>query len=428
MIEILVPALLGSMLGAVAGLIPVVGTFASLLLVYPYLLDSSVAQILTFFVCLSSVSQFTGSVPALLLKIPGESSSLIAIKESSNILKQNLAGEAIAITALGSFFAGISAMLFTYLFLGMLDQFTATAFSNTVLTVLLLMLIVLFCVNNTNTVAVNIVFIASGLGLGLIGYNSLLSESILTFNNNDLRTGLPLYPVITGVFVVNEIIKGQYQYQNTELKITSGLRHFNIFSWFRGTVIGYLGGFLPMAGKVIGTVVGYNVEQRFTDSSLRKLLNAESANNSAIISSLLPLLLFGIPITLGEALIFDIIELKDFSFSVATSAGIFASIIPAIVVANFLGLIVAWPLAKQSLVIFRLDSKILFSAIVVILLITNLYVGAINNQMFYYLIVLILSSCVGYALKKYDTFPFIFAFILHDAIISNVYRFYLLNF
>jgi putative tricarboxylic transport membrane protein len=244
MIEILVPALLGSMLGAVAGLIPVVGTFASLLLVYPYLLDSSVAQILTFFVCLSSVSQFTGSVPALLLKIPGESSSLIAIKESSNILKQNLAGEAIAITALGSFFAGIGAMLFTYLFLGMLDQFTATAFSNTVLTVLLLMLIVLFCVNNTNTVAVNIVFIASGLGLGLIGYNSLLSESILTFNNNDLRTGLPLYPVITGVFVVNEIIKGQYQYQNTELKITSGLRHFNIFSWFRGTVIGYLGGFL----------------------------------------------------------------------------------------------------------------------------------------------------------------------------------------
>ena len=428
MVEILAPALFGSMLGAVAGLIPVVGTFASLLLAYPYLLDSSVPQILTFFVCLASVSQFTGSVPALLLKIPGESSSLIAIKESSNILKQNLAGEAIAITALGSFFAGLSAMAFTYFFLGALDHFTATAFSNTVLTVLLLLLIGLFCVNNTNPLAVNVLFILAGLGIGLIGYNSLLGENILTFENNDLRTGLPLYPVITGVFVVNEIIKGNYQYQSTELKLANGIKHFDLTSWFRGTVIGYLGGFLPMAGKVIGTVVGYNVEQRFTNSSLRKLLNAESANNSAIISSLLPLLLFGIPITLGEALIFDIIELKDFSFSAATSGLIFAQIIPAIILANFLGLLVAWPLAKQSLVIFKLDSRILFSAITVILLITNMYVGSINNQMFYYLVVLLISSYAGYALKKYDTFPFVFAFILHDAIISNVYRFYLLNF
>ena len=100
----------------------------------------------------------------------------------------------------------------------------------------------------------------------------------------------------------------------------------------------------------------------------------------------------------------------------------------SIAVRNFLGLLVAWPLAKQSLVIFKLDSRILFSAITVILLITNMYVGSINNQMFYYLVVLLISSYAGYALKKYDTFPFVFAFILHDAIISNVYRFYLLNF
>lgn len=428
MLDIFVPAIFGSILGAVAGLIPVVGTFASLLLAYPYLLDSTVPQILTFFVCLASVSQFTGSVPALLLKIPGESSSLIAIKESSNILKKNLAGEAIAITALGSFFAGLASMTFTWFFLGSLDSFTAGAFSNTVLTVLLLLLIGLFIVNNDNPILVNILFTVGGLGIGIIGYNSLLGASILTFNNSELSTGLPLYPVITGVFVVSEIIKGEYRYQHTDLKLTNGLRYFNIFSWMRGTVIGYLSGFLPMAGKIIGTVVGYNVESRFTKNSLRKILNAESANNSAIISSLLPLLLFGIPITLGEALIFDIIELKDFNFSAATSAEMFAAIIPAIILANFLGLLFAWPLAKHSLNIFKLDSRILFSLISIILLATNLYVGSLTNQTLYYLIILTVSGCVGYLLRKYDTFPFVFAFILHDAIISNIYRFYLLNF
>ena len=428
MVEVLLPAIFGSLLGALAGLLPAVGTFASLLLVYPWLLEATVPQILAFFVCLASVSQFTGSVPALLLKIPGETSSLIAIKESTNIIQQNQAGEAIAVTAVGSFLAGIAAMTFTYLFLGYLDSVTVNAFSNTVLTVLLLGLVVLFCVNNDNPIFVNALFIVSGLGLGLVGYTGLVGTSWMTFNNSDLQTGLPLYPMITGLFVVNEVLKGDYKYRKFTLDFHKSLSNFKLASWFRGTVVGYLSGFLPMAGKVIGTTLGYSLEKRFNKESIPKVLNAESANNSAIISSLLPLLLFGIPITLGEALIFDIIELKDFSFSINTSEQLFTQIIPAIIIANLLGLLIAWPLAKQSLLIFRVDSRILFSVIAIILVATNMYIGSLNNQAVYYFVVLSLSSIAGYTLRKYDTFPLVFTFILHDAIISNTYRFYLLNF
>ena len=425
----LIAALAGSLIGALAGLIPAIGTFVSLLLVYPWLVEMSVPEIIAFFVCLSSVSQFTGSVPALMLKIPGESSSIIAIKESTEIQKRGELGDAIALTAVGSFLAGLGAALFTIVFIGVLDSVSLLAFSNTFLTVILMGLVALFCLNNENPVSHNIIMIAAGLLLGFVGFNSTFNTNFASFGISELQTGLPLYPVITGLFVVNELSKSNFDVKPPEFKFTTSLRQFHWSSWLRGTVLGYLCGFLPMAGKIIGTTTGYAWERALKKTtSLRRLLNAESANNSAIISSLLPLLLFGIPITLGEALIFDIVELKDFTFTINTSEQLFRDILPSIILANFIGLIIAWPLAKQSLVIFKLNSTAIFVCIGFILIVTNVYIGSLSNQIVYYVVVLALSSGAGYVLRRWDTMPLIFAFILNDAIISNTYRFYLLNF
>ena len=424
----LIAALAGSLIGALAGLIPAIGTFVSLLLAYPWLVEMSVPEIIAFFVCLSSVSQFTGSVPALMLKIPGESSSIIAIKESTEIQQRGELGDAIALTAVGSFLAGLGAALFTIVFIGVLDGVSLLAFSNTFLTVILIGLVVLFCLNNENPVSHNILMIALGLLLGFVGFNSTFNTNFASFGISELQTGLPLYPVITGLFVVNELSKSNFNVSPPEFKFTTSLQRFHWGSWLRGTVLGYLCGFLPMAGKIIGTTTGYAWERALKTTSLRRLLNAESANNSAIISSLLPLLLFGIPITLGEALIFDIVELKDFTFTINTSEQLFRDILPSIILANFIGLIIAWPLAKQSLIIFKLNSTAIFIFIGIVLVFTNVYIGSLSNQIGYYVIVLALSSVIGYMLRRWDTMPLIFAFILNDAIISNTYRFYLLNF
>ena len=73
--------LAGITCGYFSGFIPGVGNLVTLLLVYPFLLDSSLLQLLLFYMALTSTSQFSGSGVATVFGVPGEASSLPAVKE-----------------------------------------------------------------------------------------------------------------------------------------------------------------------------------------------------------------------------------------------------------------------------------------------------------------------------------------------------------
>ena len=104
--EMLSLFVLGCIVGLFAGLIPGVGVFTALILLYPLLIDLSIQELLVLYIPIASISQFIGSVPALFFKIPGEATSFIAT-EYGHKLFHNGHHDLIPLTAIGSFIATI---------------------------------------------------------------------------------------------------------------------------------------------------------------------------------------------------------------------------------------------------------------------------------------------------------------------------------
>ena len=94
--------LAGVACGYFSGFIPGVGNLVTLFLVYPLLLDSTLLQLLLFYMALTSVSQFSGSVVATVFGVPGEASSLPAVREGKRFFSRGLGNIAIANAAIGS--------------------------------------------------------------------------------------------------------------------------------------------------------------------------------------------------------------------------------------------------------------------------------------------------------------------------------------
>ena len=91
----------GIFLGLIAGVLPGIGNVVTLILVYPFITDFDLFQIVLFYMCLAGSSQYTGSVVATTLAVPGETSSLPAVTEghrmflSGRVTKAGLAATAL---------------------------------------------------------------------------------------------------------------------------------------------------------------------------------------------------------------------------------------------------------------------------------------------------------------------------------------------
>jgi TctA family transporter len=154
---------------------------------------------------------------------------------------------------------------------------------------------------------------------------------------------------------------------------------------------------------------------------------SETANNSGQFASMLPLLLIGIPITGSEIVLYSMLVdagWSPFQFdNVSNNADmIFRQIVPWFVVANIVGLIIAWPLARQVLNVFAHSKKQIIAILAIGILILNTYLGALDYRVWLYTICLLVFGCVGLLIKKYETVPLIFMFILGNDIEGVFYR------
>jgi len=144
---------------------------------------------------------------------------------------------------------------------------------------------------------------------------------------------------------------------------------------------------------------------------------SETANNSGQFASMLPLLLIGIPITGSEIVLYSMLVdagWSPYQFDNVTNNAdmIFKQIVPWFVFANIVGLIVAWPLARKILNLFANSKKYMIAILAVGMLLLNTYLGILDYRIMLYTICLIMFGCIGLLIKKYETVPLIFMFIL----------------
>ena len=419
-----VPHLVGVGLGLISGLIPGVGNFVLMLLVWPFLSVFGIVELLIMYASMAAISQYIGSIPAIVYGIPGESSSYPAVAESRNLTSISQVSQAISGSAFGSVVGSLTVVGLCYAFVEYTDLIKH--FYNTKILVGLLLLVTLvMIVTVNNRWWVNSMLILSGIGLGMIGYNSYLNINFATFGNTYLYAGLPMPVVLICLFAIPQML------HHWDTEITKSLNKtyelgrlyiLNPVALLGSTLIGFFGGLIPGLTTVFSSTAAYNASMLFTKDPVKRIVVSETANNAGAFSMLLPLLIFGVPLIGSEAILLFLMEQKGFNLVQFKFSDFLPELALGLVVVNAVGFMMAWPLSKMVPSFYRFNIKIIISLLIIALFFVTLYTGYMNYSMAYYLICFVVLAPIGVLLRNVDTLPLVFAFIIHNKLVDGLFR------
>jgi len=102
---------IGCFLGTLVGVLPGIGPVATVAMLLPFTFGLEPAPALIMLAGIYYGAQYGGSTTAILVNIPGESSSVVTTLDGHQMARRGRAGPALGIAAIGSFIAGCIATL-----------------------------------------------------------------------------------------------------------------------------------------------------------------------------------------------------------------------------------------------------------------------------------------------------------------------------
>lgn len=452
-LEIIYFVVIGTLLGYVAGLIPGVGNTIMILISYPVIMDSSLLHMLLYYVALISTSQFSGSVVATVFGVPGESSSMPAVAEGKKLFLRGRGNFAISNAAMGSVLGSIMTIGFVYALLPIAVE-TIKKYNSTNIQVAVLLiasLSVIFFFGKSKTV--NIFVFAIGTCLALIGRHDIpwftFLPSIVPYQTfPKLYLGLPLFPVLVSLYAFPLLLTTYEQFKDFKMDreykddspIKDHLVEFwkNIKSALRGGSLGCLIGFVPHLGTILGSTMSYVWERSIgkrnkthrLDGDIKSLVSAETANNSAIFTGIMPLLLIGIPTASSEALILAIADANShiINYTTTIETDLFKYLVLGFCLTNVLALCLSWPAVKYVNLLTKIKMKTVFWTTMITLFVLVFYIGSLHYDGLYFLAVTLVLLPLGYLLRNTEPMVLLIAFILNEKIMSSAVAFYQIHF
>src|ERR1044071_9296122 len=303
--------LLGCLVGTLVGVLPGIGTVATVAMLLPITFGLPPVGALIMLAGIYYGAQYGGSTTSILVNIPGEAGSVVTALDGFQMAKQGRAGPALAIAAIGSFFAGCVATILIAVLGAPLTKL-ALAFGPAEYFSLMILGLIFAVVLAKGSVLKAIAMIAFGILLSMVGSDIETGASRMAFNVPELADGLGFATVARGVFGFAEIIRnldaGAAMSRDLEQQKITGLMPTKkdmidaAPAIGRGTVLGSILGILPGGGAVIASFASYTLEKkiakdpkRFGRGAIEGVAGPESANNAAAQTSFIPLLTLGIP-------------------------------------------------------------------------------------------------------------------------------------
>src|SRR3979411_1598182 len=303
-------AFAGAMIGTLIGVLPGIGPIATIAMLLPltFLLEPTSGLIMLAGIFYGA--QYGGSTTAILVNLPGEPSSVVTCIDGHQMARQGRAGAALAVAALGSFFAGTVSTLLIALFsppLAKVGQSFGAPEYFSLMVLGLISAVVLAHGSAFKAVAMRVF----GLLLGLVGTDGNTGGQRFTFGLITLADGIGFVPVAVGVFGVGEIIANLMAPEEkrsivmekiSNLWPTMAEFHQAWPAVIRGTALGSILGVLPGGGATLSSFAAYVFEKkiakdpsRFGRGAIEGVAGPESANNAGAQTSFIPMLTLGIP-------------------------------------------------------------------------------------------------------------------------------------
>ena len=409
--------ILGVLTGVLFGVIPGAGPFLAIATLYPLLLILDPFNILLFYISLLITTNYTNSVTGILYGIPGDAAAVTTARHGHNLFLKGKGHLAVSNNAISSTIGSVFAIVLFILFLpSIYDIFK---FYNSTLQLVIISTAILFLtlMSKQKMWKTISLFLFGGV-LAKIGFNNTTFETWGTFGIDYLTLGIPFSAVMICLYIVPELLK----FRDVKIGEQKTIKKFGYDSSTLpatgvGSFVGFWCGLIPGVTNILGSYLSAN----FVKKDLNKIAAAESANNSGALSSLLPLIILGIPIVGSEVLIYYLIVTKGFTFSVDTMS-YFTDILYFIPIVLIICLVLSWGcfnILGQLAQVYKKHKNILIISIVTFICIMSINIYPVKEYM---IICLIILGLIGYALRKFDTFPILYGYFLTDLFWDNLMR------
>jgi putative tricarboxylic transport membrane protein len=303
-------ALTGALIGTLIGVLPGIGPIATIAMLLPLTFHLEPTSGLIMLAGIFYGAQYGGSTTAILVNLPGETSSVVTCIDGHQMARQGRAGAALAVAALASFFAGcVSTMLIATFAppLAIVGQsFGAPEYFS-----LMVLGLIAAVVLAHGSVIKAVAMIILGLLIGLVGTDGNTGGTRFTFGIIELTDGIDVATLAIGIFGIGEIITNLTRPQESRALVTQKItrlwptREDFQRAWpaaLRGTALGSVLGVLPGGGATLSAFAAYAVEKRsskhpaqFGHGAVEGVAGPESANNAGAQTSFIPMLTLGIP-------------------------------------------------------------------------------------------------------------------------------------
>jgi putative tricarboxylic transport membrane protein len=435
-------ALIGSLLGTLIGVLPGIGPVATIAMLLPTTYALQPVSALIMLAGIYYGAQYGGSTTSILLNMPGETSSAVTCLDGYQMARQGQAGAALAIAALGSFFAGSVSTVMVATVAVPLSEL-ALKFGPAEYFSLMVLGLIGATILAHGSLLKAIGMVVLGLLLGLVGTDVNSGLERYAFGIPELTDGIGVVSVAMGLFGFAEIITNLENVETREL-LTSKVGGLWITkaqfkqAWpavLRGTGLGSVLGLLPGGGAMLASFASYAVEKkiakdpsRFGNGAIEGVAGPESANNAGAQSSFIPLLTLGIPENAVMALMVGAMTIHNIQPGpqvMTSNPGLFWGLIASMWVGNLMLVVLNLPMIGIWIKLLQVPYRLLYPAI---LLFCAIGVYTINNASFDVMQTAAFGFLgVVFVKLEFEPAPLLLGFVLGPMMEENLRRAMLLS-
>ena len=410
--------LAGVFLGTAIGVLPGLGPVATIAMLLPVTFGLPPETALIMLAGIFYGAQYGGSTTAILVNLPGESSSVVTALDGYQMARQGRAGTALATAAIASFFAGTVCTLLIALAAPPLSEM-ALKFGPADYFSLMVLGLVASIVLASGSLLHALGMIILGLLLGLIGTDVNSGTARYSFELPELNDGINFVVVAMGVFGLGEIIANLQTEGTRSVTLTkiAGLMPSRddfkrmVAPILRGTALGSALGILPGGGAMLSSFAAYSLEKKtsrnaaeFGKGAIEGVAAPEAANNAGAQASFIPMLTLGIPSNPVMALMIGALIMHGIQPGpgvMVEQPALFWGLVVSMWIGNFFLLVLNLPLIGLWVRMISVPYHYLYPAILVF---CGIGVFSLANTQFD-IYLMAAFGVLGYVFRKLDCEP-----------------------
>ncbi|GAK07669.1 tripartite tricarboxylate transporter permease [Geomicrobium sp. JCM 19038] len=428
---------IGAILGTIVGILPGLGPATGIAVLIPLTFGMEPISALILMAAIYYGALFGGSRSSILINTPGDGSSIAATFDGYPMTKKGQAGQAMSIAAIASLIGGVMA-IFGFIFLAIpLAQF-ALNFGPAEYVMLFIFALSAVVALSMGNIAKGFLTMFIGLGISTIGVDLQSGVHRFTLDVPHLTDGIDFIVIIIGIYALGEVLYNMFNINKAKKPDQNiGSKWFTKEQWkkslapiLRSGPIGFFLGILPGSGGTISSLLAYSTQKQIAKNkeeygkgAVEGLVAPESANSSAAVGSMIPMLTMAIPGSGATAVMLGaliMIGIQPGPLLFENSPDLVWTLINSMFIGNIILVIINIAMVGMLVKVLHTPPKVLYP-LVLVLSFLGAYTLGYSTVDFY---ILILAGVLGLLLRvlNYPVVPLILALIVGNDMEQNFMR------